>query len=59
MRIAGNNTSALDLSWPGLTVNLNRLDSTEGFGLWLRPVSASTLAGLLFIDFLAGFRYVF
>jgi hypothetical protein len=38
-------TRQLDLSRPSLTVMLYLPDTTEGFGLWLRPVSAETLAG--------------
>jgi hypothetical protein len=48
--ISGNfqssNDSSLDLFRPSLTVLLNRLDSTEGFGLWLRPVSVDAPTGL-------------
>ena len=41
-------TVHLDLSRPSLTVNLNLLDSTEGFGLWLRRASVETTGTALF-----------
>lgn len=42
-------TVHLTLSGLRFTVNLNLTDSTEGESLWLRPVSAETLTGLLFL----------
>ena len=54
--ISGNfqssNDSSLDLFRPSLTVLLNRLDSTEGFGLWLRPASVTSTDRAFVLTFL-------